>query len=175
MCGFAWFVRGISFVVSFCSYLMYLFLGIFHLIMYAGKRVGYNNMIYDEVEIERIARVAGKLLLFKIWDWGIGGKYIRYTQHKNELAFLSQAGRANTIYTVLLVVPLFECNKKGIRHWKVLDEMSSISWAWERLYFISLSNLYLCLTVWDLPTFSSCIFSWELCWLGGMFLWTQTF
>jgi hypothetical protein len=30
--------------------------------MYAGKRVGYNNMIYDEVEIERIARVAGKLL-----------------------------------------------------------------------------------------------------------------
>ena len=35
---------------------------------------------------------------------------------KNELAFLSQAGRANTIYTVLLVVPLFECNKKGIRH-----------------------------------------------------------
>ena len=41
---------------------MYLFLGISHLIMYAGKRVGYNNMIYDEVEIERIARVAGKLL-----------------------------------------------------------------------------------------------------------------
>lgn len=34
---------------------------------------------------------------------------------KNELAFLSQAGRAN-MYTVLLVVPLFECNKKGIRH-----------------------------------------------------------
>jgi hypothetical protein len=27
-----------------------------------GKRVGYNNMIYDETEIERIARVAGKTL-----------------------------------------------------------------------------------------------------------------
>ena len=52
----------------FCSYLMYLFLGISHLIMYKGKRVGYNNMIYDEVEIERIARVAGKLLLFKTGD-----------------------------------------------------------------------------------------------------------
>jgi hypothetical protein len=25
-----------------------------------GKRVGYNNMIYDETEIERIARVAGE-------------------------------------------------------------------------------------------------------------------
>jgi ethanolamine transporter EutH len=29
----------------------------------SGKRVGYNNMIYDETEIERIARVAGKFHL----------------------------------------------------------------------------------------------------------------
>ena len=49
------FVRGIVFVVIFCSHLMYLYLS-----LCAGKRVGYNNMIYDEVEIERIARVAGK-------------------------------------------------------------------------------------------------------------------
>ena len=27
----------------------------------SGKRVGYNNMIYREDEIERIARVAGEL------------------------------------------------------------------------------------------------------------------
>lgn len=27
-----------------------------------GKRVGYNNMIYSEGEIERIARVAGKFV-----------------------------------------------------------------------------------------------------------------
>ena len=46
---------------------------------------------------------------------GLVEKYISYTK-KKELAFLSQAGRADTIYTVLLVVPLFECNKKGIGH-----------------------------------------------------------
>ena len=27
---------------------------------YSGQRVGYNNMIYSEGEIERIARVAGE-------------------------------------------------------------------------------------------------------------------
>lgn len=30
-----------------------------------GERVGYNNMIYSEHEIDRIARVAGKLSLFQ--------------------------------------------------------------------------------------------------------------
>ena len=30
-----------------------------------GKRVGYNNMIYDETEIERIARVAGKFVFIR--------------------------------------------------------------------------------------------------------------
>ena len=61
---FGCYAKGIP-LFFFCSHLMYLFLVISHLIMYAGKRVGYNNMIYDEVEIERIARVAGELLLFK--------------------------------------------------------------------------------------------------------------
>ena len=28
---------------------------------FSGERVGYNNMIYSESEIERIARVAGKI------------------------------------------------------------------------------------------------------------------
>lgn len=32
-----------------------------------GKRVGYNNMIYSEGEIDRIARVAGESLMIYIW------------------------------------------------------------------------------------------------------------
>jgi len=46
----------------------------------------------------------------------------------------------------------------------VLDEMSSIGLGRDCV----VEQFVICLTVWDLPTFSSCLL--RFCWLGGLFL-----
>jgi hypothetical protein len=72
-----------------------------HVSLCSGKRVGYNNMIYSEHEIERIARVAGEL------------HHCHQKKAKLEgRAFISQACRANT--NRAHGWPLLECKNNGV-------------------------------------------------------------